>query len=267
MIVLLRNRIMSSWANLKTVPLKKQEPIVRSYFSSTSNDYATSTLAFLYSFLYTQRNADPFYIYDSEGYFQPLLKSSPVLHFLKQEPSSGANFFSDMTQTMPILNSMNLMSIKRGIAGVLQYNNQTFQKVESILSSFGLLKKTFDVGIVLDVSGCVPVVISGLKTFQRRSGKKTMNIFVMTDSMELLREFAMSGDPSWTYVSMMRNNAPKDKEYQLTKTLAELKVMQDIEQLAFRFASPLGKLLYLTSTKVNMESQVISIDGASWKAF
>lgn len=267
MIVLLRNRIMSSWANMNSVSLKKKEPNIRSYFSSSSNDYATSTLAFLYSFIYTQRNADPFYIHDTEGYFQPLLKTSPVLHYIKEVPSSGTNFFSDMTQTMPILNSMNLMSLKRAIAGVLQYNNQTSLKIESILSSFGLFKRTFDVGIVLDVSGCVPLVVSGLKTLQRRTGKKTMDIFVMTDNMELLREFALSGDPSWSYVSMMKNNSSKEKEYQLTKTLAELRIMQDIDYLAFRFASPLGKLLYLTSTKVNMESQVISVDGASWKAF
>ncbi|NBO60707.1 MAG: hypothetical protein EBU82_07025 [Flavobacteriia bacterium] len=225
-----------------------------------------ATLGFLYSFLYCQRNAEPFYIHDTLGYFQPLLKTSPILHYLKTVPSTVPNLNSDPQRFAPVLNAMSLPSLKRTIDSIFQYNGETLYKIDTFLSNFNLLKPSFDVGIVLDVSGCVPIVITGLKQIQRRTNKKTLKVFVMTENMELLREFATTGDPSWTYTSLMRIGAPKDKEYQLTKVLAELKIMKQIEFLAFRFASPLGKLLYLNSEKVNTESQVISVDGQGWKA-
>jgi hypothetical protein len=266
MILLHSKRIMTSWANLKSVPSKKLEPTIRSYFSSTTNEYPTSTLDFLYSYIYQQRNAEPFYIHDTEGFFQPLLKTNPALHYLREAPSTGNNLATDISQTASILNAMSLSSMKRTASDILQLNSQAFSRVETALSNAGLVKQTFDVGIVLDISGCVPLVIAGLKALQKRTGKKTMRVFVMTESIDYLREFSMKGDPSWTFASMMRQNAPTDKEYRLVKTLAEIKTMQGIEHLAFRFSSPLGKLLYLTSSKINTESQVISIDGAKWKA-
>ncbi len=253
---------MSSWANLKAVPQKKKELPIRSFFA-TSNDYATSSLEFLYSFIYTQRSAEPFYIYDSHGYVQPLLKSSPILHYVKERPAGTT---IDLQQMAPVLNATSLATLKRSVASVFQYNGETSYKIDTFLTNFGLLRQTYDVGIVLDISGCVPSVVSGLKTVQKRTGKKTLKVFVMTDDIHLLREFAMSGEPSWSYVSMMQTTMPQDKDYLLTKTLAELKLMQQIDYLVFRIGSPLGKLLYLTSQKITTESQVVSVDGQKWKA-
>jgi hypothetical protein len=265
MIVLLRKRIMTSWANMNQVSLKKKEPTIRSYFSS-SEDYATSSLQFLYSFIYSQRSAEPFYIYDTHGYFQPLLKTSPILHFTKTMPVNATDLTKEMFQMSTVLNSMNLTTLKRIVSSVFQYNGETLFKIESFLRNFGLLQQTFDVGIVLDISGCVPSINAGLLKLQKRIGKKSLHVFVMTDDMELLRQFAMTGDSSWTYKSMMRYESPTDKQYALFKTLGELKLMQKADYLVCRLGSPLGKLLFLTSEKVNTESQVVSVDGQGWKA-
>ena len=265
MIVLLRKRIMTSWANMNRVPLKKKEPTIRSFFAS-SEDYATSTLQFLYSFIYSQRAAEPFYIHDTKGYFQPLIKTSPILHFVKEAPSGATNLATNLSQMAPVVNSINLVSLKRTISSIFQYNGETMFKIDSFLSNFGLLRQTFDVGIVLDISGCVPTVIAGVAKLQKRIGKKNLRLFVMTNDMDMLREFATKGDPSWSYVSMMRFEPPNDKQYELFKTLSEIKLMQQTDYLACRLGSPLGKLLFLTSEKVNTESQVVSVDGQGWKA-
>lgn len=256
---------MSSWANLKATPLKKKEPSVRSYVSS-SEDYITSTLGFLYSFAYSQRMAEPFYIHDTHGHFQPLLKTSPILHYLKEKPSTGQDLASDLQQMAPVVNNLSLASLKRTVSSIYQMNAETDYKVDTFLTNFGLLRQSFDVGIVLDISGCVPAVVTGLKALQKRTGKKTLKVFVMTNDMNLLREFAQKGDPSWSYLSMMRDKAPQDSDYKLTKVLAELKLMQQMEYLAVRFGSPVGKLLYLTNQKIVSETQVISVDGQKWKA-
>lgn len=257
---------MTSWANMTSVSLKKKEPTIRSFFSSPSDDYAATTLAFLYGFVYTQRSAEPYYIRDAKGFLQPFLKTSPILHFLKEEPSTGTNLAYEPDTFAPIVNTISFQQLKRMIASIYQFNGETIYKIDAFLSSFGMLRQTMDVGIVLDVSGCVPTIVSGLKALQKRTGKKQMRIFAMTDNIELLREFAQAGDPSWSFVSLNRPNAPTTQDYKLTKILAELKLMQDIEFLAFRFSSPLGKLLFVTSQKVNTEGQVIAVDGQRWKA-
>jgi hypothetical protein len=253
---------MSSWTNKNATSLKKKEP-VRNFFSS-DEDYATSTLKFLYTYVYLQRNADPFFVYDANGYFEPLLKANPVIHYVKQA-EQGTNYANDIKSFEPVFKSMSLPTFKRTIDSIYKYNPFTQSKIENIVTTSGLRKQVYDAGIVLDISGCVPVVINGLKQLQKKTGKKTMSIFVMTNDLNLLREFAMKGDPSWNFTSLMRNNAPQDKDYLLFKTLAELQIMREIEYLALRFSAPLGKLLYLTSSKVTMENQVIRLDNSSWK--
>ena len=257
---------MTSWANSNRIPLKKSEPTIRSYFSSPSDDYAVATLGFVYSYMFCQRSAEAFYVQDTQGYIQPLLTNSPVIHFIKDSPSEATNMAMDPGAFAPVLNQVSITSMKRTISSLLQYNGATNYKVDTFLNNFGTLRQTFDVGIVLDISGSVSTIVAGLKTLQKRIGKKTLKIFAMTDDVGLLRQFATSGDPSWTYISLLRNNTPITKDYLLTKTLAELKIMQQIDYLAFRFGSPLGKLLFLTSSKVNTESQVISVDNQRWKA-
>jgi hypothetical protein len=256
---------MTSWANMNRIPLKQKEPTIRSFFSSVE-DYPSSTLQFLYSFIYSQRAAEPFYIHDTKGYFQPLLKTSPILHYVKETPTGATNLATNLSQMAPVVNSLNLVSLKRTVSSIFQYNGETLFKIDSFLSNFGLLRQAFDVGIVLDSSGCVPIVISGVTKLQKRIGKKSLRIFVMTNDMEMLREFATKGDPSWSYVSMMRYDSPTDKQYLLLKTLSELKLMQQTDYLVCRLGSPLGKLLFLISEKVNTESQVVSVDGQGWKA-
>jgi hypothetical protein len=267
MIVFLRKRIMTSWANLHSVSLKKkQEPPIRFFFSSSSTDYASTTLAFLYSMLYCQRSAEAFYVYDSEGYVQPLFKTNPVIHYVKEMPTSGTNLYDELHQVAPVLSPMSYTTLKRTIKALYQLNSETNAKIDLFLSNFGVIRQQYDVGLVLEDPTDVTAAISGLKLLQKRIGKKTLNIFVATNTMDLLRKFAQDGDPSWSYMSMMRNSAPTDKQYKLLKTLAEVSILQKINYLAFRFSTPLGKLLFLTSENVTTESQVVSLDGASWKA-
>lgn len=257
---------MSSWANRNAVPLKKKEPTVNLYYEPDSEDYAASTLGFLYSYIYSQRNAEPFYIVDTPGFFQPLLQSSPIFHYLKDTPSFGKNLSWDMNQMAPILNNLSLSSLRRTVSTLYQFNSLTSARIDAHLNSFGMNRQVFDAGIILDVSGCVPAVLTGLKTIQKRTGKKSMNIFVMTDNMNLLREFAAKGDPTWRYASILRIQEPSDAESRLLKSLSEIKLLRGLEYLVLRLSSPLGKLLYLTNSKLMSDTQVVSIDGTSWKA-
>lgn len=252
---------MSSWANLKIVPSKKKESI-RNYFSSLSSNYAESSLAFLYTHVYLQRNAEPFYVYDKDGFFQPLLETSAVVHYLREEPNSGENLATNISSFAPILNLTSLTSLRRNASNIFQYNGQTKDRINDALSKYGLNKPIFDVGVILDISGCVPLVFTALRTLQKRTGKKTLKVFIATDSMELLKEFATKGDSTWSYVSLMRTGVPSN----LLKTMCEVKLLQEIDYIVGKFSTPMGKLIYLTNPKLTMESQFMSVDGSTWKA-
>ena len=265
MILLLGNRIMSSWANLRSAPTKKKELTVRYFFSPSSDDYASSTLAFLYSLVFTQKSAEPFYAQDTYGYFQPLLKVNPVIHYLKEVPTSGTNLYDDLYQVAPVLNQTSFINLKRTIKSMYEFNPETSARIEAFLANFGVIRQKYDVGLVLEDTNDVTAAFTGLKQFQKRTGKKNLNVFVATNDMNLLRQFAMGGDPSWSYMSMMRNNAPTDKNYKLMKTLCEITLLKNIEFLAVKLSSPIGKLLFLTSEQVNTEGQVVSLDNAGWK--
>jgi hypothetical protein len=258
---------MSSWANLHSQPLgKKKEIPIRMYLNPLTSEYSDALLSFLYGFVYTQRNAEPFYIHDAFGQFQPLLQTNPILHYVKEVPSAGSNLYTDPS-VASLINSLSLNALRKSVTSIFNYNAETDANVRQFLLNMGLLQQqNFDVGIVLDVSGCVPAVLSHLTALQKRTNKKTLKIFVATDQMDLLREFATKGHPSWTFVSMMRQNAPTDRKYTLMKTLAEIRLLRGIEYVAVRFASPLGKLIYLTSQKITTESQILSLDGRGWKA-
>jgi hypothetical protein len=265
MIVLLRKRIMSSWANLRSVPAKKKEQTIRYYFASNSSDYAASTLGFLYSLLYTQRSAEPFYVYDSQGYFQPILQGNPVVHYLKEIPATGTNLVEEKGLLSPVLSPLKFTSLKRNIQALYEFNSETKGKIDAFLANFGVIRQKYDVGLVLSDSTDVANAFGELKKLQKRLGKKTLNIFVATESIDLLREFATGGDPSWSYMSLLRYGAPTEKDYLFLKTLADITLLQTIEYLAVNLSSPLGKLLYLTNEKITTESQIISLDKSVWK--
>jgi hypothetical protein len=257
-------RNMTSWANLRSLPIKQKEPLIRYYFSS-SDAYADATLAFLYSVLYSQKSAEPIYVHDTQGYFQPLLKVNPTLHYLKEAPSSGTNLNDDIGQVGPVLTNLSYASLKRSINSLYQFNQNTFARVEAVMSNFGVLRQTFDVGLVLLEPKDVQAAIAGLKVLQKKTGKKAFHIFVMTESVDLLREFAFNGDKSWTFMSTLRQDMKTDRDSMLLKTLCDISIMQKVGYLAVPMKSSIGKLLYLTNEKVTLESQVVSLDGSSWK--
>ena len=167
MIVFLRKRIMSSWANLQSASLrKKQEPTIRFFFSSNSTEYHSNTLAFLYSILYCQRSAEAFYVYDPDGLFQPLFKTTPVIHYLKEMPNSGTNLYEELFQVVPVLSTMNYTNLKRNIKSLYQLNSETNTRIDTFLSNFGVIRQQYDVGLVLEDPADVPASISGLKLLQ-----------------------------------------------------------------------------------------------------
>lgn len=257
---------MTSWAAWKQ-PSKKRESSVSLYFSPIQDEFSETLLGFLYSSIYAQRTAERLYIFDTKDMIQPFFQKTPNSEFVKESPSSGTNLALSLHQTAPILQSLRVSTLKSYSKSLFQYNEVTRNKIQTFLSAFPILKQTFDVGIVLDTSGCVTQVLSGLSAYQKRTGKKSLRVFVMTDQLDLLREFATKGDRSWTYASLLSSQPILDKQSQYIKTLSDITIMQQIDFLAFRFSSSTGKLLYLLNQQVSSENEVLSLDGTSWKAF
>lgn len=254
---------MSSWANRSVSLTKPQEP-PRYPFFSPSEDFPASLLGCLYWSLYHQRVADPFYIYDPRGDLQPILNGTPTHRFLK-EPSTGSHLSIAAGETASLLSSLSLVPLKRMVASTFVYSSQTTFQINQFLASAGLLKQSFDIGILLDTSGSVPKVIQSVKSLQKRLGKKTLSLFLATDNPVLLQDFVQKGDPSWTFRTLIRPNGSRVYETSRLKTLAEIDILRTIGALVLSYTSPMGKLLFLTNQAT--PSQFVAWDGSSWKPF
>jgi hypothetical protein len=184
---------------------------------------------------------------------------------VKEAPSSGTNLTHEMSLMAPVLTNVSFATLKRSILSLYQFNQLTSARVEAVMSNFGLLRQTFDVGLVLLEPKDVQAAIAGLKGLQKKTGKKTLRIFVMTEDVELLRNFASQGEPSWSFMSTLKQTMKTDKDSLLLKTLCDITLMQKVDYLAVQMKSSIGKLLFLTNEKVSLESQVVSLDGSSWK--
>jgi hypothetical protein len=256
---------MSSWANRGVSLAKAQESPSHPFFSP-SEDFASSALAFLYWSIYHQRSAEPFYIYDPQGALQPVFQGNPSHHFLK-EPSSGSQLSSTAKETSALLSSLPLSTLKRLVTTTFVYTPQTRAQIDRYLAGSGFRSQLFEVGVVLDVSGSVPKVIQSIKTLQTRLGKKTLSVFIATEDLSLLQEFAKKGDPTWTYRTLIRPGAPRSRESDQMKRLAELQILQSVGSLVLSLRSATGKLLYLTNQTLATPSHLVSWDGSSWKPF
>lgn len=256
---------MSSWANLQ-VNKQRKGPMISSYLEITSDDdLFTNLLRFSYVFVAKQRVAEPMYVYDKKGILQNLLKVSPVVHYVKEVPSTASNILYDMTSCVNILKSMNTTTLRKTIQSINIINSEKELLVQNNLKSNLLSASQFDCGIVLDVSGSAVQAVKALKTFQTRTFKKTLKIFVMTNNFHYLHEFVTHGDKSWTFASLMKNKMPSDEDSIYLKMLSDTYLMQSLPHIFVSPSTSVGKYLYLTTKSISaMDSSVNTLDGENF---
>lgn len=258
---------MTSWANLQ-VAKQRKGPLISSYFEVQGDDLFSNLVDFSYTFVSKQRSAEPMYVYDKKGMIQNLIKVSPIIHYVKEIPSSATNIHHDMTSIKQSIQNVNMNTLRKTIQSINIFNSEKELLVQNNLKSNVIGSSQFDVGIVLDVSGSALQAVKALKAFQARTYKKTIKIFVMTDNIHYLHDFVINGDKSWTFSSLMRNKLTTDPESMSLKMLSEVYLLQQIPHLFLNTQTSLGKYLYLTSKMMtSMDSSIQNLDGSVLSVF
>lgn len=258
---------MTSWANLQ-VAKQRKGPTITSYFEVQGDDLFSNLIDFSYTFVSKQRSAEPMYVYDKKGMIQTLLKVNPVIHYVKEVPTSASNIHYDMNSIKQSIQNVNSNTLRKTIQSINILNSEKELLVQNNLKSNVIGSSQFDVGLVLDISGSAMQAVKALKDFQARTYKKTLKIFIMTDNIHYLHDFVRNGDKTWTFSSLMRNKMPEGEEAYTLKHLSEVYLLQNIPHLFLNTKTPVGKYLYLTSkTMSSMDSSIQNLDGSSVSVF
>lgn len=288
---------MTSWAGNRGYALpKKQTLLVNEYFQPTTGGICSNLNAFFYAYVRATKTSDILYVYDHPNcvsdtfpMFQSILRENSMIKYLKDQPTSGKRLdYSTIFNTVS-LNSVPFRKLKELARGLYFYNSETQDKIMSLIQNKGLERTFFDVGVhirsgdMISTAGMktIPIqdYVTALQTFSRRLGKSNLNVFVMTDNIDLYKNLVTASPSSWNFTTLDEAGLHNLKGHtQLTfnslsvklKTdlfylfLTELHIMQNIPNLVVTFSSNVGRFLYLTSRLVQSTDNIISLDVPTW---
>ena len=277
---------MTSWILAKSQTQKRPE-LKGLFFETTDAGFCSNFNQFLYAYAFSLSEARPLEVYDLSS---PVSITYPLIKNTFEEiegvtyKDSMSITSSSMRRLMPRImsNAMNLpMASLRGIAQrIFQWNSSLIKSLEGILVSANLPKK-FDLGIHIRVgdrivtrdrkSVTVEEYIRAAKKVQVNLKKENMNIFLMSDSVNAIAEFKKKADSSWKIYTLPQNlpnpeghiqaqfnkAAPRARMSAYQSFIAELIVMQSVQDIICTFSSNVGRFLFYT---VEFPDRIISLD-------
>ena len=102
-----------------------------------------------------------------------------------------------------------------------------------------------------------------IKTYQTKSKKEKLNIYIMSDSYSIISQFQLYGDPSWKITSLSKN-IPKDIETTFIQSLAEIQIMCALPALILDFNFPSDRFIYLMKRNQKLD-YFVEINNTEWK--
>lgn len=276
---------MTSWIR---ATLPKKRPEFKSFlFETTDAGFCTNFNQFLYAHAYAMAEGRALEVYDLSNPVSvtfPLIKST-----FSFEDISGVNFTDSasitstslrryMPRIMDAVRGMPIQSLRAIAQDVFQWKESFIPTLEAVLNT-AKFPAEFDLGIHIRVGDriamrdrrAVPVedYLRAAKKFQ--GTKETLNIFLMSDSVNAITEFKKKADKSWKIYGLPQslpnpeghlqsqfNRAPARARLAAFHTfMAELLVMQSINDIICTFSSNVGRFLYYT---VEFPERIISLD-------
>lgn len=281
---------MTSWITQR-VPVKSKQPSFSYYFQTNQDGWGDIFYNYLCSAIYSQRSGNMLYVYDKSNnisdtfhILEGVISSHANVIFLKEKPSQGVNLMTSISQTFPILKPMSVRRLRRDAEGFFWFNRDAQQSIAMNLINNGIERTVYDIGVQIRSSKDIPIAsyIDTVKKVQRDIGKKSLSIFVMTDSYSHYLKFKDAADPSWKVFTLATDTPffaegynPSTFEELSTDErikmyyhfLTELWVMQNITNLVVSYSSSVGRFLYLMNRHQENGGSMTSVDGEAAKPF
>ena len=273
---------MTSWLKLNVIkPIEKKSSFL---FETTDAGFCSQFNQYLYAVLYAAKEGVPLNVNDTMNAVSiryPLIKNTFVtpskISFVDSQIMAATSLKKRAGQIRLFLNDTRPEKLRDAAKENLKWNPSILERLAPILDA-KYFPSEFDVGVHIRAgdkitSGemkSIPIeqYIRAVKAQQTKSGKKKLDIFVMSDSSLKLDEFIKKKDASWTIhtlvaPSSMQGHVQRDFNASSPGTrmnaylnfVAELFLMQQIGHVVSTFSSNVGRFLYLTS-----ENEVVSVD-------
>jgi len=220
---------------------------------------------FISSFIYFQKMGEICNVWDSSDILKETLRNNPQVKFLKEKPEVEA---VELDAYQEFTSKMKFVDIQKIAANLIVYDSGLNNSVVKHLDNAGI-KSIFDIGIKINKDESGPNIAllkqyaSLIKTYQTKSKKEKLNIYIMSDSYSIISQFQLYGDPSWKITSLSKN-IPKDIETTFIQSLAEIQIMCALPALILDFNFPSDRFIYLMKRNQKLD-YFVEINNTEWK--
>jgi len=218
---------MSSWiGSTRTFAKKKTLENVEYFLVSPSPRSITTTLLDAFTaFVYSTRMGNRTYYVDQSNLLPSLFENNVQCSYLKDFPESGSQLeSSSMFRSLAI--KPKFSDIQKLAAGFFLYEESMNRMLTQTVEKAGI-RSLFDIGVHLhcDLSGTeIANYVKEVRTYQAKTKKKNVNIYVMATNIDHVKMFGRMGDASWK-VNAMSKIPSSDPQILLMQELAEIKIL------------------------------------------
>jgi hypothetical protein len=245
---------------------QKKKPVVTKYHdTSSSQDVFTTYLEVLASYAYSQKMGETCNVWDPSGLIKNTLKANPQVKLLKEKPEVDALKLSEYET---LVSPIPFKDIQKMASSVISYDQSLNQTVVRFLEKAGI-KNMFDIGFQLlrDPAGpdlaLLKNYVSLLKTYQQKSKKETLHIYIMSDNYSVVQHFQSYCDASWKITSLSKTPLKVTDDVFIQK-MAEVQIMTALPALILDFERPVDKFIYLMQRNPKM-NYFTELNGEVWK--
>ena len=250
-------------------------------FETDATGFCLQFNQYLYSALYAKSQGQRLYVNDTtnavsirypliQNTFAPVADLSDV-QFRDSQLLTATSLKNRVQPMREFLSRVTPDILRVSASEILTWNNGLLEKIQPLLDE---VKAELDIGVHMRTNAMKPVPVEKyleqVRAFQTKSKKAALNVFLMSDSPELLQEFTKKKHSSWaiyTLRSPLLMGGHKQLQFNAAANrvrmdsylyfVAELYTMQQIPHIICSLSSNVGRFLYLT---VADDTTVVSID-------
>jgi hypothetical protein len=270
---------MTSWLTKSAFkPVPKKDSFM---FETDANGFCLQFNQYLYATLYAKSQGHRLYVNDTTnavsvryGLIQNTFARVTDLSDVQFRDSQLLTATSLKNRVQPIRDFLSKITpdiLRVSASEILNWNSGLLEKIQPLVDE---VKAELDIGVHMRTNTMKPIPVEKylqeVRNYQDKSKKKVLNVFLMSDSPELIKDFTKKKHPSWaiyTLRSPLLMGGHKQLEFNAAPNrvrmdsylyfLAELYTMQQIPYIICNLGSNVGRFLYLT---VADDTTVVSMD-------